>query len=101
MTTDTSSPAYLWAQKQKKQDRENKAPLNAEIARQAYIISVIVQWLEKNQPDVFSRGLWDVLPSPVNEFLPVAHADCGVLNWYDGAFTKELLDLYAIRKNVK
>ena len=24
-------------------------------------IANMVEWLEKNQPDVFSRGLWDVL----------------------------------------
>ena len=26
-------------------------------------IAAIVTWLEANQPDVFSRGLWEVIPN--------------------------------------
>ncbi len=29
-------------------------------------LEVIVKWLEQNQPDVFSRGLWDALSEKDN-----------------------------------
>jgi hypothetical protein len=35
---------------------------NARITELESVIKCIVEWLESNQPDVFSRGLWDAIP---------------------------------------
>jgi len=32
-----------------------------EIDRLKLKINVIIKWLEQNQPDVFSRGMWDAI----------------------------------------
>jgi hypothetical protein len=35
--------------------------LRSEHAGHERVLTAVTQWLESNQPDVFSRGLWDVV----------------------------------------
>lgn len=65
MTTDTSSPAYLWARRQEKLAIVPEIQqLRGENKKLSFTISAMIQWLEQNQPDVFSRGLWDAIIFP-------------------------------------
>ena len=47
-----------------------------EISNLKHKISVMVVWLEANQPDVFRRGIWDTL-IPQYKFEQVSCSQCG------------------------
>jgi len=60
----------------KQPDGDPHSECAEEISNLTKKISVMVAWLEANQPDVFRRGIWDAL-IPQYKFPVVTCSQCG------------------------
>ena len=51
--------------------------LEAEHAKAELRIKAIIEWLEKNQPNVFSRGIWDAVVASQSDAAIEYNAETG------------------------
>lgn len=62
----TEDEGLFWAEvirlrKEHEEDLARMERATTELERQSAIIRRMAEWLEKNQPDVFQRGLWEAI----------------------------------------